>query len=318
MSNVLITGAAGYLGTLVTQALAADRRGIHTIVATDIHDHAPRLVGLPGVEYRKLDVRDAAIVDVVEAHAIDIVVHLAAIVNPGPNSSAQLEYDVDVGGTRNVLDACVAHGVRKLIVTSSGAAYGYHADNAPLLTEDCPLRGNDEFPYARHKRLVEEMLARYRAEHPELGQLVFRPGTVLGASVSNQITAMFEKRFIIGVQGSATPFVFIWDQDVVACVVKGVHGDQTGVYNLAGDGVLTLREIAHRLGKRFIPIPVPVMTTALRVLSRFDLTRYGPEQVRFLQYRPVLGNERLKREFGYRPRKTSREVFDLYCEAHAS
>jgi UDP-glucose 4-epimerase len=64
-----------------------------------------------------------------------------------------------VGGTRNVLDACVAHGVKHLIVSSSGAAYGYHADNPAWLTETHPLRGNPAFAYSDHKRQVEEMLA---------------------------------------------------------------------------------------------------------------------------------------------------------------
>ncbi len=55
--------------------------------------------------------------------------HLASVVTPGKDSSRALEHAVDVGGTRNVLAASVAHGVRRLVVTSSGAAYGYHADN---------------------------------------------------------------------------------------------------------------------------------------------------------------------------------------------
>src|SRR5690606_33786171 len=102
----------------------------------------------------------------------DAVVHLASIVTPPKGSTRALEYEVDVTGTRNVLDACLAHGVRRLVVTSSGAAYGYHADNPVPLTEDCPIRGNEEFAYSHHKRLVEEMLAAARRDHPQLEQVV--------------------------------------------------------------------------------------------------------------------------------------------------
>jgi UDP-glucose 4-epimerase len=55
---------------------------------------------------------------------------------------------------------------------------------------------------------------------------------------------------------------------------------------------------------------------ALAVLHRFHLTQYGPEQVDFLRYRPVLDNQRLKSELGYVPQKTSAETFDFYCDTH--
>jgi UDP-glucose 4-epimerase len=54
----------------------------------------------------------------------------------------------------------------------------------------------------------------------------------------------------------------------------------------------------------------------LAILHPLGLAQYGPEQVDFLRYRPVLSNRRLKEEFGYRPQKTSAEVFDFYCRSH--
>ena len=83
------------------------------------------------------------------------------------------------------------HGVERVVVSSSGAAYGYHADNPAWLTEDDPVRGTDTFPYSLHKRLVEEMLAGYRESAPQLEQVVLRIGTILGETVDNQITDLF-------------------------------------------------------------------------------------------------------------------------------
>lgn len=303
--RVLVTGASGYVGSHVVRALSKDGY----IVAADVRDPRERH---EGVVYLKHDVRDPGLAAVLAEHAIDVVVHLAAIVTPGPATSHELEYAVDVLGTRNVVEACVEAKVQKLIVTSSGAAYGYHADNAAYLTEDSPIRGNEEFAYSRHKRIVEEDLARAREEHPQLAQLIFRPGTILGEGVSNQITAIFEKPVIVGLSDSATPFVFIWDQDVVGAIRQGVLTDKSGTYNLAGDGVMTLREIAHALDKPFFPVRSDMLGTAIKGLQRYELTQYGPEQVNFLRYRPVLSNARLKEEFGYQPQRTTREVFELY------
>jgi UDP-glucose 4-epimerase len=315
--RVLVTGAAGYLGGRLVESLAARARtggDPALIVASDVREIAGDRRHA-GVEYVVHDVREPGLAAQLERHAIDTVVHLAAIVTPGPTSNRELEYAVDVLGTRNVLEACVATGVRRIVVTSSGAAYGYHADNPAWLDEDAPLRGNPEFAYADHKRQVEELLARARREHPELRQLVLRAGTILGARADNQITRLFDGRFVLGVAGSSAPFVLIWDQDVVGAILHGIRQGGAGVFNLAGDGTLSLREMARRLGKPYVAVPPGLLALGLRVGRRLGLTAYGPEQLGFLRYRPVLANRRLKSEFGFVPRKTTSEVFDLFVAA---
>jgi UDP-glucose 4-epimerase len=311
-SGVLVTGGSGYIGHLLVGEFAARRGRFSHVVSADVRE-VPSSKRIDGVEYVALDVRDAPAVDAAIArHGVDTVVHLASIVTPAPGMARDFMYDVDVRGTRHVLDACARHGVRKLVVTSSGAAYGYHADNAAWLHEDDALRGNEAFAYSHHKRLVEEMLAAERAKGDGPAQLVFRLCTVLGPSVKNQITALFEKPVVVGIAGSPTPFVLIADDDVVEVLWRGAQGDEVGVYNVAGDGVLTLREIAARLRKPFVPIPATFLRTALRVLQRVGRTQYGPEQVDFLRYRPVLANDRLKHDFGYTPRRTTAQVFESY------
>jgi UDP-glucose 4-epimerase len=314
--RVLVTGAAGYLGSRLLESLANREAppSLACIIASDIRPVQER-DRLPGVEYLSMDVRDPGIAGRLRDHGIDTVVHLAAIVTPGPESNRDLEYSVDVLGTKNVLDACVTTGVDKIIVTSSGAAYGYHADNPEWIDEAQPLRGNVEFAYSDHKRLVEEMLSKYRADHPGLKQVVFRVGTILGETTRNQITALFEKPRLIAIRGSASPFVFVWDRDVVGAIERAVFSDRTGIFNVAGDGAMSIQSIAARLGKRCITLPAGVLKAALGILHRLGLSRYGPEQINFLRYRPVLDNRRLKEEFGYVPQLSSEEVFELFCKA---
>lgn len=299
--KVLVTGGAGFLGRSVVAGLA---EAGHDVVSADLRP--PSVV---------MDVTSASQVSAVISDVRpEVVVHLASIVTPGPGSTREQEYAVDVTGSRHVLDACVAAGVRRVVVSSSGAAYGYHADNPAWITEDQPVRGNEEFAYSHHKRLVEEMLPSY----PSLEQVVLRIGTILGRSVDNQITALFERRRLLKIRGAESPFVFVWDEDVVAIIQRAVTGPVTGVFNVAGDGALTITEIAALLDKPVLTIPEPVLRGALAVLSRIGLSPYGPEQTRFLQYRPVLSNERLKAVFGYTPSRTSREAFDEWRAARRS
>jgi UDP-glucose 4-epimerase len=311
--SLLVTGGAGYIGSQLVAELAADPGELETIVSFDVRS-TPEADRLPGVHYAAGDIRGVQVGDLVQQHGVDTVVHLAAIVTPGPEHTREVLYQVDVGGTRCVLEACLAAGVRRLIVTSSGAAYGYHADNPQPLHENDALRGNPEFAYSDHKRIVEELLARHRKANPELEQLIFRPGTILGATTRNQITAIFDKPVVTGLSGSDSPFVLIWDEDVVGSIIKGIREQATGIYNLAGDGVLTLREIAKLLGKPYLALPVGAVRGALGIMKKLRVGQYGPEHVNFLRYRPVLCNRALKEDFGYVPRKSTREVFELFLK----
>jgi UDP-glucose 4-epimerase len=306
--SVLVTGASGLVGRQVVTRLVGEGA---TVVALDLREPAAA-DRLDGVSYVTGDVREPGLEKRLETHGVDTVVHLAAVVTPGPKSSRALEYEIDVVGTRNVVEACAQAGVEQLVYTSSGAAYGYHADNPVPLRESDPLRGNEVFAYAWHKRKAEEILAEYRASHPALGQLIFRVGTILGERVRSPITALFERRLVVGVAGSDAPFVLVWDEDVAACIVKGITERSKGIFNLTGDGAVPLPEIARRLGKPYLPLPAPILAAALGALHGLGLSARGAEQVDFLRYRPVLANDALKQEFGFTPRFTSSECFDHY------
>ena len=312
--SILVTGAGGYLGGQLIAALAKGEIPASRITAVDVRE-TPTERRLAGIDYRQADVRSPALIQLFGECKADIVVHLASIVTPGKKSNREFEYSVDVLGTENVLKACASARAKKIIVSSSGAAYGYYPDNPRWITEDCPIRGNEVFAYAHHKRLVEEMLARWRTEHPELEQVVLRIGTILGETVKNQITDLFDKPRLVAIRGSDSPFVFIWDQDVVGSILHAIATDKTGVYNVAGDGALTIFEIAAKLDKRCVVLPALLVRTALGALKTLRLTQYGPEQLDFLRYRPVLLNTRLKTEFGYVPKLTSAQVFNLFIES---
>ncbi|WP_082859317.1 SDR family oxidoreductase [Microbulbifer sp. Q7] len=299
--RVLITGAAGYVGGQLGSLLS----GQMPVVGVDIQRKDtpfPLFV---------MDICDDALVELMRAERITHVVHLASVVSPGRDRAR--EYRIDVEGTRNVLDACIAAGVEHLTLTSSGAAYGYHADNPAWLDEQDRLRGNPAFAYSDHKRRVEEMLADYRVKHPQLQQLIFRPCSIVGATTNSKISDLFAGGSILDPGGYNSAFVFVWDQDVIGAIEFGVKRSASGIYNLAGDGALTPEEIARLLGKPLRRPPVWLLKTLLGLSYYLGLGNVHPAQLMFLQYRPVLLNTRLKTELGYQPQKTSAEAFAYFA-----
>ncbi|MCP8462459.1 SDR family oxidoreductase [Pseudomonas sp. ZM23] len=312
--RVLITGAAGFLGQSLLNELAVQHLD-WTLIAADARCLSSQ--GLrPNIEPLQLDVSQPARVrHCVEQWRPDAIVHLAAVINPPREMSEAQLHAAEVGGTKALLDAARECDVKQLIVTSSGAAYGYHPDNAEWIDENQPLRGHPRFLYARHKQEIEQLLADARKRYPQLKQLILRPGTILGRRVHNPLTELFGRRSVLGIAGYPGRFVFIWDQDVVNVIRQGLERGSEGIYNLAGDGALSMREIAGLLGKPYRPLPATLVRAGLSLLKPLGLVPYGPEQVDFLRYRPALDNRRLKEEFGYQPRYSSREAFLAYLDA---
>jgi UDP-glucose 4-epimerase len=298
MTRILITGAAGVIGRALLDELPD-----HPVIAADI---VPPGRMSETAEFHRMDVTGPDPARLIAATRPEVIVHLASVLMPTHRGGRAHAHAVDVTGTANVLAAALAHGVRRLVVTSSAAVYGHHPGNPVPLRETDPLRPNPGFAFAERKSQVERMLAAARRDHPQLEQVVLRVGIALGAGTDNQITALFRRRRLLAVAGSDNPFVFIWTGDLARILRRAATDGPPGIYNAAGDGTMTVDDIARALGKPVLRLPVWAVAAAL------GLSQYGAEQARFLQYRPVLANAALKRDFGFTPQKSSAEAFDIW------
>jgi len=315
MQNILITGSGGYIGKLFLEKCSQYKGSLYSnIIALDLKP-TPVSEQIQGVTYLEMDIRSPEVADILPMFEIDVVIHLAAIIAISVQISRNLEYEVDVIGSSQLIDACVKHKVKKFITTSSGAAYGYWPSNVGnWLTEDMPMRGNYEIPYSYHKWMVEEKLAHTRKINPELQQFIFRVGTILGKTTSNPITDFLKKDKILCLSGYDSPFVAIWDMDLVEILFKATTSGNPGIYNVAGDGAIPTPKLATMMNKPTQTLPAWLLRLAFKILRPLRLVPYGPESLKFIQYRPVLSNEKLKNEFGYIPQKTTKEVFEYWIE----
>lgn len=315
--NILITGANGYVGSQIIKEISSNKflseESIGHVVGLDLF--VPKDI-YPSVIYKQIDICDLeALKEIFTEYDINTIIHLAAVLAPSDKVPVNKMYKINVVGTQNLIACAQEFSIERFICASSGAAYGYHEDNSSWLREDQdPIRGNKEFPYSYHKRINEEDLLKLKKKNPEIKQFIFRIGTVLGKNVDNLITDLFKKKVIIGVKGSETPFVFIWDEDLVNIFVQAISSKKPGTYNVAGTGSVNLDQMAKLLNKSFLPLPSFLIENMLKVLKWLKLSQYGPEQVKFLKFRPVLENSKLIDFFEYKPKKTSLEVFHFYLE----
>lgn len=309
--NVFVTGAAGSLGRqLIKDLLQLD----HHVFATDIkpnpfssHEH---------LQYKTLDIRSDQFIDWFKECQCHVVIHLASVLQISKTLTREMAYEIDVVATKHLLKASAELGVDKFVITTSGAAYGYYPENNQgEITEKRVPKGNQDYFYSNHKAQVEKLMAEFRLSNPEMKQVVFRPGAIIGPGFEGPIVNLFEQKVITGLIGYPSPFNFIWSEDVVSYLIEAAMTDITGEYNIAGDGCLSMKQIAHKLGKFYLALPPMFIQAALFILKPLGLTQYGPEQVKFIKYRPVLSNKKLKSCFSHQPIYTSEQALSAYLKS---
>jgi len=326
--TVAVTGPTGEIGRPFISALERVPQ-VGRIIGMARRPFDPAAHGWRRTEYRQGDILDRAAVDALVEGA-DVVVHLAFIIITGQGESRQINLE----GSRNVFEATAAAKVPRLVYTSSVAAYGF-ADDAPaLLTEDTPARGLERHPYSAQKAEVERELAEALAGSPTEAY-VFRPCIVggpdatllidtiplidLGRRLPGAVRALFDQVPVLKpvLPDPGVPFQLVHHDDVAAALCTAVRGrGAAGVYNLAGDGEITLGDLAHELGWYSVPLPDIAVDATAEVVARLP---FMPDTAAWIEAlrRPVLmDTTRARRALKWTPQYDARETLRQMVVAH--
>jgi UDP-glucose 4-epimerase len=303
----LITGGSGYIGSRLVSHLS-DREQTERIIIADVR--APDAFR-PKAEFRHMDVRDrAAVRALLDEERPDVVVHLAFLLNPIHDEAAM--YDVDVGGTQNVLEAAAAAGVQQMLVTSSTTAYGAFPDNPVPLTEDDPVRGAPDFSYARDKAESDRLCQLWALQHPQRVMTIVRPCIVFGPEVDNYIVRLWLKNPFRADFGTPDiPLQFVHVDDLAEALILLLEGAHAGIYNVAGDGYLSVVEASDLLGLKGRRVPYHLYKKFVALLWKARVSEAPAGNLEFAVHPWVASNQKLKETTGWQPRFTSRETFEL-------
>jgi nucleoside-diphosphate-sugar epimerase len=311
--TVAVTGPTGEIGKPFIAALERSR-DVTKIVGMARRPFDPAAMGWRKVEYRQGDVLDRGSVEALCAGA-DVVVHLAFIIVAGSRESEHINLE----GSRNVFEAAVAAGAGRLVYASSVAAYGFPALDRPIV-EDDPAAGNDNMPYSHHKAQVEELLSSV-LDDSDVQAYIFRPCIVAGAEAPllvNQVPyvrwgerlpsalrSLFDVVPVLKpvLPDPGVPFQLVHHDDVASALRAGVLGrGEAGAYNLAGEGTITMSDLARELGYYSVPVPDRAVDATAEVVARLPLV---PDEVTWIEAvrRPTLMDTgRARRLLRWRPR----------------
>jgi UDP-glucose 4-epimerase len=311
--TVAVTGPTGEIGQAVVEAL--DRaREVGRVVGMARRPFDARASGLRKLSYRQGDVLDeGAVADLVKG--ADVVVHLAFMIMGGVKESRE----VNLVGSRNVFQACVAAGVKRLVYASSVAAYGFHHDNPRPLTEDVPARGSADHYYSAQKAEVEALLAE-ALEGSATAAYVFRPCIVAGPGAPLLIDSLPYTQLSDRLPGPVlslldsvpilkpvlpdpgVPFQLIHHDDVASAMRAAVIGRGTpGAYNLAGTGRLTVGQLAEELGWYSIPVPELAVGAVAEMIGRLGFLPTQAQWIAAFREPVIMSTTKARSELHWRP-----------------
>jgi UDP-glucose 4-epimerase len=329
--TVAVTGPTGDIGRSVVRALERSPK-VGRIVGMARRPFEPADHGWRRTEYRRGDVLDRSSVDALLAGA-DVVVHLAFLIF---GSHAETRR-VNLEGSRNVFEAAVAAGSKRLVYTSSVAAYGFDGSNPRILTEEVQPRGTQGFYYSAQKAELEALLWDVVAGSPTKAY-AFRPCIVAGADAPALVDQLV-RQMSGGSRGApvrrvldaipllrpalpdpGTPLQLVHHDDVATAIRAAVIGrGRAGAYNLAGEGTLTIGDIARELGWYSFPLPRPALDLAAAVVPRVPLMPARASWIHALRTPALMSTAKARRQLGWRPKHNSRKTLrETVSHARAS
>ncbi len=302
--RILITGLSTYWGGRLAKALESDP-GVEVIVGVDNEEPS---VELERTEYVKVGTQHALLRRVVRAAEIDTVVDTRLVVDSATTSSRKA-HENNVIGTMNILAACSGADscVRKLVFKSSTQFYGSEQDDPAFFDETMGRPHPPPTPIERDILEAESAVAEFSDTSPSATVTILRFANVLGPDVRTSHTRMFSLPAVPMILGFDPRYQFIHEDDVVHALEHVTQRTLPGVFNVAGDGVLALSEVAGLLGKPYAPVLPPWGTgLAVSALRRLGLA-IPPEMLAQLRFGRGVDNRRLKAA-GFVYGRTSREA----------
>ena len=303
--KILITGASGYIGNKLANTLAGLGHEVHALIRSDVFE---KWLQHPNIKIFKGDILDKDSL-LFAMNGCDQVYHTAAKVGAWARDASDF-YNVNIEGTRNVLDAALLSGVQKAVVTSSSGVLG------PSLSE--PLAENDiriidfKIDYDHSKKLSEEVDIEYAAKGLHVvivaPSKVYGPGNTSHSLTANAIIKTFlEKRFSLIPRGSfSVCFAFI--DDVVTGHLLAMEKGASGEKYILGGANISYYDFFNRIrtlstGRKYIiRVPKSFIKTWAR-MQEFNYRLFGTP-VRF----PVKSVDHLFSNYIFSSRKAINDL----------
>jgi UDP-glucose 4-epimerase len=302
--KVLVTGAAGKLGMLVSQRMV--ERG-HSVVGID---RRPWPDAPPGVDMHQVDIRKRSAEDLFRTLKPQAVIHMATVTHITHHSPDR--YRINLGGTRAVVDHCHNYGVERVLFVGRHTYYGAAPDSPLYHTEDEPPMSVHTFPELADLVAADLYAGTALWRYPEMHTAVLRICYTLGPLNHGTLAAFLRGPRVPTVLGFDPLYQFMHEDDVADAIALALEKKLRGVYNVAGPQPVPLSVIIRETGRTNLPVPEPVLNLTL---GRFGLPKLPKGAVEHLKYPIVIDSGAFREATGFQHRHDENEAMRVFAEA---
>jgi UDP-glucose 4-epimerase len=309
--RVLITGVSRFLGGRLAQRLEQDPE-VGEIFGVDLDEPT---VELSRTEFVRADIRNPLIVKVLEATEVDTVVHAAVIATPARAGGRASMKEINVIGTMQLFAACQkAEHLRKVVMKSTTAVYGSDPGDPAIFSEEMSASAQPRTGYARDSWEISNYARAFGRRRPDVKLTILKFANFIGPRIDTPLTRYFSLPIVPTALGFDPRLQFVHEDDAIEVLYRATREDHPGTFNVAGDGIVYLSQAIRMAGKVPLPVVVPLIGPIASLIRQTGVVDFSPEQVSFLLYGRVGDVRRLKEEFGYTPRYTTKEALNDFID----
>jgi UDP-glucose 4-epimerase len=316
MSNVvLITGVSRHLGGRLAAQLAADPSVDRVIGVDTTPPRSTDLARLGRTEFVRADIRNPLIAKVMSQAHVDTVVHASVLATPRVSGRVPMK-EMNVIGTMQLLAACQkSDTVSRVVVKSTTAVYGSSPHDPAVFTEDMEAINNASGGYAQDAVEVEGYVRGFLRRRPDITVTVLRLASVIGPEIETPLAHYLAMPVVPTALGYDPRLQLLHESDAVEVMRLATISARPGVFNVAGEGVVTLAQ-AVRLARRLrLPVPSPAILAVGALVRNSGVIEFSAEQASFLSYGRVVDTTLLRTQYPYTPQYTTREALQAFLDA---
>ncbi|MFA6236692.1 MAG: NAD-dependent epimerase/dehydratase family protein [Bacteriovorax sp.] len=295
IKSVLIIGIQGALSKITAEIILKRHPDvkIHGVDSREI-DQMPNRTQLT---YQQIKYTRTNFEKIFREHQFDTILHLGRLGHSPAMGNIHKRIDINLVGTNTILELAQKFQCKKVVILSTHHVYGAHPDNSMFLKEDAPLRGS--FKYAELRDVVEmdQMCTNWMWKNQNtIETVVLRPCNIIGPQIKNSITQYLKTAYAPLPLDYNPMFQFVHEFDMANIIAESAEKLKTGIYNVAGDDVISLHEAAELIGVKKIKVPIIIVEQLAKILT--PMWQFPHYLLEYLKYPSTLDNGELKKNLG--------------------
>lgn len=305
MKKYLITGGAGFFGSILKEKLLEDKNFVVSIDLEEDDFEHKNFVKIKG------DIRNKKLLDKInKKYKFDAIFHCAALLAHEVKNKKEL-WTSNVDGTLNIVDFAIKNKCKKILFISSNCLWGQNF-NYKVTEEEIP---NPIEIYGRSKLECEKILLKNKNK---VNSIIFRSPTIIDEGRLGLLSLLFEfiddNKKIPMVGNGKNKYQFIYAMDMVNAMNLALNYNKTAIFNIGSNNVKTFNEVYSYVIKKsgskskLFHFPKFIMIIAMKICYLLHISPLGPYQYKMIASSFVFDTSKIEKELGFKPSLTNEKM----------